>query len=77
MNRSGFMATVPAHVLLVTMPTLTVLYALTFTGLVHMVTHGGRGLREPSEGELGCAMWLLRAMLVVLLHVFAFWAWRV
>jgi hypothetical protein len=73
-RRSGFMATVPAHVLLVALPTLTVLYALTFTWLMRTMAHGGRGLRQPTDTEIGCAVWLLRAMLVVLLYVFAFWA---
>ena len=76
-RRSGFMAKVPAHVLLVVMPTFTLLYALTFTSLLRSTWIGGRGMRQPTEAEIGCAIQLMRGMLVVLLYVFAFAAFRV
>jgi len=77
MHRSGFMAMVPAHVLIVSVPTFTALYALTFTWFVHTMTTGGRGMRAPTEAELGCAAWLLRAMIIAVMYAFAFLAWRV
>jgi hypothetical protein len=67
----------PARVLLVSLPVFTVLYALTFTWLINTVWQGGRGLRQPSEAELGCAVLFMRGLLVACIYAFALFAWFV
>jgi hypothetical protein len=73
-GRRGIMSAVPAYVVLISLAVFCVLYALTFTPLIISLTHGGRGVRTPTEAELGCAVLLLRGMLIALIHGFAVYA---